>query len=228
MLPSEPNHQAMLRKPGFSANKRAWLELFALFFLLPCVFYVFREYAQSILLPFMVLMSAICVRELLKDRKFKRFRLGNKKGFKKLIKPVLLQFLALMAFTTVVFYWLEPEHLFYLPQFEPDAWLVLLVVYPLFSALPQELIFRTFMFHRYKYIIPRKRHRVYLSSVAFGFAHVFYGNWIAVVLSTVAGYVFSKTYAQSRSTILVALEHSCWGAWLFTLGLGRFFDSSVI
>ncbi|MCH2056269.1 MAG: hypothetical protein MK214_06560 [Thalassotalea sp.] len=45
-------------------------------------------------------------------------------------------------------------------------------------------------------------------------------------LSTIAGYCFSKTYTVSRSTLLVALEHSLWGAWVFTLGLGHYFDLS--
>ncbi|MFW8591122.1 CPBP family intramembrane glutamic endopeptidase [Glaciecola sp. 2405UD65-10] len=215
-------------KPVLVANRERWTELFLLFFLLPCGFYFVREYMHFVLLPLMVFGSAACMWVLLKDHKFKRFRLWNKKGFKKLIKPVVFQFFALMVFTTGVFYWLDPEQLFYLPKFELETWLLLLIVYPLFSALPQELIFRTFLFHRYKHIIPRKKHRVLLSSVAFGFAHLFYANWVAVILSMAAGYVFSKTYAQSRSTILVALEHSFWGAWVFTLGLGSYFTSSMI
>ncbi|MDN4502762.1 CPBP family intramembrane metalloprotease [Alteromonadaceae bacterium BrNp21-10] len=205
-----------------------WLELALLFLAGPLILFQLRYHISLLLLPMMVVFAGLCVVVLMRDHTFKRFRFWNRPGFKKWLRPVLLLFFSLMLFTTVLFYWFEPNQIFYLPSNRPYSWLALLVVYPLFSALPQELIFRTFLFHRYKTIIPRKKHRVWLSSLCFGFAHIFYANWLAILLSTVAGYVFCKTYAQSRSTILVAVEHSLWGLWIFTLGLGGYFDSSLI
>ncbi|MFD2167968.1 CPBP family intramembrane glutamic endopeptidase [Thalassotalea euphylliae] len=141
---------------------------------------------------------------------------------------MLLLFLLLILFSAIVYAVLSPETLFYMPINWPYSWLLLLLLYPVFSAFPQEVIFRTFLFHRYKRIIPNKEHRVLMSSVLFGFAHIIYGNWVAVLLSAAAGYCFCQTYVMSRSTLLVALEHSLWGIWIFTLGLGQYFDLTKV
>lgn len=210
------------RHPSF----KIWLELACLFVLTPLLLWSIKPIIADWVLPIVTVVGALCLTLLIKDRRFKRFRLTNKIGFNKRIGRTLLLFLGLMLASTFVFALINPDGLFVMPSQWPKAWLLLLLLYPLFSALPQELIFRTFFFHRYKRIVPRKKHRVWLSSTSFGFAHIIYGNWVAVVLSTIAGYCFSKTYAVSRSTLLVALEHSLWGAWIFTLGLGHYFDLS--
>ncbi|WP_448212755.1 CPBP family intramembrane glutamic endopeptidase [Colwellia sp. MEBiC06753] len=173
-----------------------------------------------------LLFGAICLMLLIKGKRFKRFRLTNKFGFNKRITQTLVLFFGVMLSTSLVFVLIAPEAMFDLPVHWPQAWLLLLVLYPLFSAIPQELIFRTFFFHRYKRIIPRKKHRVWLSATSFGFAHIIYGNWVAVILAMLAGYCFGQTYAASRSTLLVAFEHSLWGVWIFTLGIGQYFDLS--
>ena len=107
-------------------------------------------------------------------------------------------------------------------------WLMLIVLYPLVSVLPQELIFRTYFFHRYKKIIPDKRWRILLSAFTFSLAHLIYDNWIAVALAFVGGLMFAYTYAYTRSTLVCVLEHSVWGLWLFTLGLGQYLDAGAI
>ena len=201
-----------------------WIELTCLFVLLPLVLWQLNHLITALVLPILTIIGALCLWLLIRDRRFKRFRLTNQLGFNRRFGATMVFFFGLMLSSTLVFAILAPESLFQLPLHWPDTWLLLLLLYPLFSALPQEVIFRTFLFHRYKTILPRKRHRIWLSSTSFGFAHIIYGNWVAVILSTVAGYCFSKTYAVSRSTLLVALEHSLWGVWLFTLGLGHFFE----
>lgn len=201
-----------------------WLEFTLLFLLLPVLLWQFNYLIAYWVLPIVSVIGATCLWCLFIDKRFKRFRLTNKLGFNKRIVKTLWLFLAFVLLSTGLFVLVAPEFLFTLPINRPQTWLLLIVFYPLFSALPQELIFRTFLFHRYKTILPRKRHRIWLSSTCFGFAHIIYGNWVAVLLSTIAGYCFSKTYAVSRSTLLVALEHSLWGVWLFTLGLGHFFE----
>lgn len=203
---------------------KSWLELTLLFLLLPLILWQLNHLITYWVLPILTVIGAICLWLLISDERFKRFRLTNKLGFNKRIANTLWLFFGVMLGSTLVFALIAPESLFKLPIEGPKTWLLLLFLYPLFSALPQEVIFRTFLFHRYKTILPRKRHRIWLSSTSFGFAHIIYGNWVAVLLSTLAGYCFSKTYAVSRSTLLVALEHSLWGVWLFTLGLGHFFE----
>ncbi|NVK25606.1 MAG: CPBP family intramembrane metalloprotease [Gammaproteobacteria bacterium] len=79
-----------------------------------------------------------------------------------------------------------------------------------------------------KKIFRNKTLRAYLSAFTFALAHLLFANWIAVVGSFIAGLVFAFTYIHSRSTLLVAIEHSLWGCWLFTTGLGVHFDSNML
>jgi CheY-like chemotaxis protein len=105
--------------------------------------------------------------------------------------------------------------------------LMLLLLYPILSVMPQELIFRTYFFHRYKRIMPSKTVRIIVSASVFALAHIVYANVLAVLLAFLGGLLFSYTYAQSRSTFVCVIEHSLWGLWMFTLGLGDVLDAGA-
>ena len=53
-------------------------------------------------------------------------------------------------------------------------------------------------------------------------------NRNAVSLAFIGGLLFAYTYAQSRSTFACVLEHSLWGIWMFTLGMGDYLDSGAL
>jgi membrane protease YdiL (CAAX protease family) len=112
---------------------------------------------------------------------------------------------------------------FALPQQRPVLWLAILVLYPLLSALPQELIFRVFLFHRYRTLFPDGRTLPLVSAGVFALAHLVLGNWVALLLSLAGGLLFAYTYARTGSLGLVTLEHGLWGNWLFTVGMGSYF-----
>ena len=61
------------------------------------------------------------------------------------------------------------------------------------------------------------------SAITFGFVHIVFGNWLAVLLSAIGGVLFSTTYLRTASLAVVCLEHALFGDFLFTIGLGRFF-----
>ena len=195
---------------------------------MPIVFYFIRQDLAPYLLLFLVTVLAWCLLLLLSDSRFKRFRLWNLEKLKLYLPRVLKTFSIAAIIIVLASWYLTPEWLFKLPLEQTLIWLALLVIYPIFSAWPQEIIFRTFLFHRYKKVFRSKSLRVVLSSVAFALAHIIFANWIAVAGAFIAGLVFSLTYIHSRSTLLVALEHSLWGLWLFTAGLGIHFDSSML
>jgi len=117
----------------------------------------------------------------------------------------------------------EPAHLFELPRERPWVWLAILVGYPLLSVYPQELIFRGCFFLRYGHLFPSTWSRVGASALAFGFAHLLFGNAVAVLLSTLGGLLFGWTWLRSRSLAVSAVEHALYGCFLFTVGLGRYF-----
>jgi membrane protease YdiL (CAAX protease family) len=135
---------------------------------------------------------------------------------------LLLRFLLCGAALTLLTRWFFPGLFLSLPRLHPVFWVVIMVLYPLLSVWPQEVIFRRFLFHRYAGIFGQ-RGVVAASALAFGFAHIIFLNWIAVALTTVGGLMFARNYARERSLWLVCLEHALYGCLVFTIGLGQFF-----
>jgi membrane protease YdiL (CAAX protease family) len=105
-------------------------------------------------------------------------------------------------------------------------WLVGLCAYPFVSALPQELLYRVFFFHRYRELLG-PRALLGANAVAFGLLHVVYPNLLAPLLSVPAGLVLALLYQRTRALGPVWLEHTLYGAALFTLGLGGAFGASA-
>jgi membrane protease YdiL (CAAX protease family) len=67
-----------------------------------------------------------------------------------------------------------------------------------------------------------------MNAISFSLAHLFYSNWVALLLSFLGGYLFAWRYHRSQSLPLVSLEHALWGDFLFTVGLGWYFYSGAI
>jgi len=122
----------------------------------------------------------------------------------------------------------QPGLLFDLLRTQPIFWVSLMVLYPLLSVLPQEFLFRAFFFHRYQPLFGEGAGIVLASALAFGFVHIIFGNWLAVVLSFFGGLLFATTYRLNRSMPLVWLEHALFGNLIFTIGLGRYFSSGAL
>lgn len=135
---------------------------------------------------------------------------------------LFLRFVLCGALLTILTRWFFPFLFLSLPRLHPVFWVVIMVLYPLLSVWPQEVIFRRFLFHRYTEIFG-PRGVIAASALAFGFAHIIFLNWIAVALTTAGGVMFARNYARERSLWLVCLEHSLYGCLVFTIGLGRFF-----
>ena len=140
-----------------------------------------------------------------------------------LVGRITLRFFVLSGLLVLLVLLHAPESLFVFPRNAPDKWVALLIIYPALSVIPQEFIFRVFIFERYKIIFETKQDRIIASAFAFGFVHLVYGAWLSVALSFVGGLLFGQTYAKSRSLLLVAYEHSLYGMFIFTVGLGRYF-----
>jgi uncharacterized protein len=120
--------------------------------------------------------------------------------------------------------WLwDPGRLFDLPRTEPVIWAAVVVLYPLLSVYPQEVLYRAFLLHRYAPLIGTGRWAAAASAVAFGFAHLIFGNGVAVVLTLGGGWLFARRYQRSRSLLTVSVEHALYGVLIFTVGLGSLF-----
>ncbi|KMQ52073.1 hypothetical protein CHISP_1062 [Chitinispirillum alkaliphilum] len=174
----------------------------------------------------LALFTLICTGILLGDSQFRK----NLKEVKKRrihrganLKIILIRFSLFAPLLIVITLIVEPEELFIFPRSEFFTWIVTLLLYSLFSAYPQELIYRTFLFHRYKSLFSSAGMIVLASSVTFGYMHLIYENFIAVFLTLLGGYIFSHTYLKTNSLLITGLEHSLYGGFIFTVGLGSYF-----
>ncbi|AFU99078.1 CPBP family intramembrane glutamic endopeptidase [Simiduia agarivorans] len=210
------------------ASRARWLELIILFGLCPLVGFVGRHWLGSWMLPVLIGLAFACTWLILRDPGFKRFRLVNAGNLWPALKRRRAVFATGLAASALLFVSGAEAEWFRLPTQDTGSWLILLVAYPLLSVLPQELIFRTFFFHRYKKIIPSKKQRAWLSASVFAWAHIVYGNWVAVLLAFAGGVLFAFTYAKKRSTLACVVEHSLWGLWLFSFGLGEYLDANAL
>lgn len=118
---------------------------------------------------------------------------------------------------------LRPEAFLAFPAERTRVWLGVTVLYPVLSALPQELLYRAFFFQRYRRLFPGERALGWASAAAFAYLHIVFLNPVAPLLTLPAGLIFADTYRRSGSLPAVAIEHAIYGNLVFTLGLGEFF-----
>lgn len=199
-----------------------WGELLTLFAVVPLIYYSGMVHLPKI--PILLAFFVICLAALLRDRAFdRRELLHSLRGHEAVLRHIFFRALIVAAGSIVAVLIMEPALLFGFPRARPWLWLLVMFLYPLLSAYPQEVIYRSFLFHRYKDILPVQWAAILASTLAFSFLHIIFDNWIAVVLTIPAGYLFSRTYVRSGSLLLAAIEHGLYGCIVFTSGLGRFF-----
>ncbi len=104
-----------------------------------------------------------------------------------------------------------------------------MLLYPLLSVYPQELIFRSFLFQRYGSLIKGNYiHMILISGVLFSFSHLLFDNWQALALTALGGCIIAYTYHRSKSVICASFEHAIWGNLIFTIGLGEHFSGGSV
>jgi len=117
-----------------------------------------------------------------------------------------------------------PRQFLAFPTQRTETWQRIMILYPLASVLVQELVYRTYFFHRYGPLfggVPWIM--IVVNGLLFGFAHVLFGNWVAVAGTALLGMLLAYRYATTRSLWAVCIEHTLWGWLVFTVGLGGFF-----
>ncbi len=141
---------------------------------------------------------------------------------------ILAVFLVLGSGIALATYLRFPERFLAFPFYRPELWQFVILAYPLASVLPQELVYRTFFFHRYGPLFGERRWAaIVVNGALFGFGHVMFDNVIAVAGTAIAGVLFAYRYETTRSFWAVWLEHSLYGALVFTVGLGGFFFTGI-
>ncbi len=175
------------------------------------------------LFPALWAWAAACLVLLLTDRTFEKRQLWNTRGLRREIGPMLARFAILGGLITAAVIVLTPEEAFGLPRERPRLWAAIMVLYPLFSVYPQEVIFRAFFFHRFAPLFRGVWPMILASAAAFGYVHIVFQNAVSVPMTLVGGIMFGFTYARSRSTVAASIEHALYGCLIFTIGLGHYF-----
>ncbi len=211
-----------LKTKFHNGNLYKSLELIVLFIGIPLIYYFdFIPFHKSIPLLTIFLIFLIV---LLKDKKFDRKRFGFNK-FRNW-KPILLRFGVFVVISTFLVWIISPEYLFILPKERTFLWLMILLFYPLWSAFPQELIYRTYFFHRYGKLFKRNSMLFLINAALFSFSHIIFENWLAIFLTFFGGIMFASTYQRSNSLMVVFIEHMLYGSYIFTVGIGQYFYAS--
>lgn len=197
------------------------LEFLVLFVGVPLFIFLGSDivHPSKILLPVVLVVVIILART--SDFKARTlFRWGVPKA--EFQKQMIVQagILVLLLLGTVLF---SSHTLFNLPKTNPYIWLLLSVFYPIFSAFAQEVIFRLFLFSRYKKLFDNDVILILVSGLVFSFAHIMYYHVVSIVLTFFAGVYLAQVYHQTKSVLWVALLHGIMGNMVFAVGLGQYF-----
>ncbi len=202
----------LLDQPIYKAAEFLWI-----FVILPVSFTIPYNFWIKFALTLIGLIYVILILfrhshisfDIKKDIKWKRFWLYT-----------FLKFIIISILIIGFVYWQDPAHLFYVPRHHVGLFSIMLVAYTVISVWPQEIIYRTFFFTRYAEFFSNKKLLIFVNSVIFSLAHLFFRNTLVIVITFLGGLLFACTYFYTRSTTLASIEHAIYGNWLFTVGMG--------
>jgi membrane protease YdiL (CAAX protease family) len=199
-----------------------------LFLLLPILLVPLRAEVAVRVIPATLAAAACCTLVLLASARFDRRRLWRTRHLRRHLAAMLALFVPAGLLLLALTYRCLRAHFLAFPAGKPLIWLLVMGLYPVLAAYPQEVIFRGFFFHRYGKLFPNKGLLLLASSCSFALAHLFFANWIAPVLAFFGGLLFGYRYLQSDSILIAGIEHALWGNCLFTLGIGWFFYGGAV
>ncbi|MEM6672798.1 MAG: CPBP family intramembrane glutamic endopeptidase [Planctomycetota bacterium] len=207
-----------------------WAEYALLFLAIPLGLAWLKQYGRFTVpvIPILIGLTAFIGLVLLTDRRF-----GWKEAFRfrwssAAVRSIVGRFVICGAALSALVAMLTPELFLSFPRERPGLWAMVMVLYPVFSVLPQEFLFRVFFFHRYEEMLGGAVRTSFHSAILFGLGHLLFGSWISVVLTAIGGWFFATTYARSRSLWLASFEHALYGQLVFTVGLGQYFYSGTV
>jgi len=197
------------------------LEFSALFVGVPLL--VYYRLLPNLPIPYLLFAAVAVFLILRSDPSFDSSHLVSWHNVRSQLLPLLVRDALFLAFLGLAVRVFAPQLLFSFLKRAPGFWALVMLLYPLVSVYPQELIYRAFFFHRYQSLFGSGLLMIATSAFAFGFMHIIFGNWLAVILCIIGGILFSLTYQHSGSLLLACLDHALFGNFIFTIGLGQFF-----
>ena len=142
-------------------------------------------------------------------------------SYKKQIRiQIGLNLLALVLITIVYLIINDPNSLFNVIKVNPSMWISFIAIYTFLSVIPQEIIYRSFYFSRYKNLFPNPNVLILSNAIVFSLGHIFFNNIVVSRITFIGGFVFASTYTKTKSLWIVSIEHAIYGCWLYTVGFG--------
>ncbi|WP_241269946.1 CPBP family intramembrane glutamic endopeptidase [Caballeronia sp. M1242] len=219
----EVGEQSRQRYETRSRPLALWAEFVALYVGLPIFVRITRR--TAILLA-VIWLAPVFIHYFERRRKPSVYENDwNWRGLRAGLRAVLLRFAVLACLVVLAVWHFTPHALLSLPREHPGTWLLVILLYPVLSVLPQEMIFRSFLLHRYAPLFGVDRGYIAASALAFGYAHLIFLNWVAPAMTAIGGALFAATYRDRRSLALSCFEHALYGCLVFTVGLGQYFYS---
>lgn len=179
-------------------------------------------------IPLLVVLGPAAWWYLRRQPDFDRRDLGRPEALRPALPSVLTLWSVAAVAAVAILAVAAPHRLFDLPRTSPLLWALIVVLYPLVSVYPQELLFRAFLLYRYAPVFGTGWRATAASAVAFGFAHLLFRNVISVALTLVGGWLFARRYQRTRSLVTVSVEHALYGVLAFTVGLGALFYHGAV
>jgi membrane protease YdiL (CAAX protease family) len=174
-------------------------------------------------IPLLLGAALGCGALLLRDPAFDRSRLRWAAPAQRFAKTLALRIALVSLVLAAAAGWFMPEAFLSFPRQRTGLWLLVMCLYPVLSAFPQELLYRAFFFHRYQALFSGERRMIWASTLSFAFLHIIFGNPVAPLLTVPGGYLFARTYARNGSLPAAIIEHAAYGNIVFTVGLGMYF-----
>jgi membrane protease YdiL (CAAX protease family) len=198
------------------------LEFLLLFLVGPTLFAYTRHRIPAI--PALWALTAYCLFILLHDPGFNRGSLWNAAPFGK-YAPAILGLFALAAVIGVALMlrFGSPGLFLSFPRTRPRLWSLVMILYPVLSVYPQGIVYRAFIFERYRDLFGPTWAMVLASAFAFTYVHIVFRNRLALIMTLLGGLLFGMRFVQTGSLFVTSFEHALYGCFLFTVGVGRSF-----
>ncbi|WP_460274445.1 CPBP family glutamic-type intramembrane protease [Celeribacter sp. ULVN23_4] len=211
--------------PQPAERQRLWLEFIGLFVSTPIVVAIYLPPSAMLLVLLLFTVVGLLLLHRTPDFHWRDLTVGWRQ-----IEWRIVAFFALVtaAVSFAIVALVVPEAFLVLWRLNPVAWLVVMALYPVLSALPQEFLFRPLFFRRYASILPQGTAALFLNAGVFSLAHLLYWNWVVAAMTFAGGLAFAWAYQVKRSFPLAVALHAVAGNILFTVGTGMLFYTGTI
>ena len=205
---------------------RLWAEFIALYIGAPLALWVFLPYLN--LFASIAGVTVIGVLLLIRTPGFEARELLDVGRLRETWPLVLGLSLVTAVVIFPLAYGIMGERFLGLYYQQPGLLLMIWLLYPWFSVLGQEILYRPLFFKRYGGLFPSETIAVLANALLFAFAHAFFERWITFFLTLGGGLIFAVIYTRTKSFSAVFVLHWIAGGIVFTSGMGWYFYHGAI